>query len=53
MSLTGYYHKFVQGYDIATTPLTTLLSKDKWTWNTDTQEIFKNLKKFMISLLVL
>lgn len=53
LGLTGFYKKFIRGYATTIEPLTTLLRKDQFSWNTDSQAAFDKLKTLMTEALIL
>ncbi|XP_058733853.1 uncharacterized protein LOC131605523 [Vicia villosa] len=54
LGLTGFYRRFVRHYATLAAPLTDLLrSTTKFTWNTDAETAFTNLKKIMTATPVL
>lgn len=53
LGLTGFYHKFIQGYASATTPLTSLLRKNQYLWFPKATTAFEHLKSLMTQAPVL
>jgi hypothetical protein len=53
LGLTGYYRKFVKNYRNISTPLTTLLKKNSFTWTPAAAQAFQTLKMTMCTTSVL
>ena len=53
LGLTGYYQNFVNNYGRISTPLTSLLNKDAFSWTPETTKAFEHLKEEMCQALVL
>ncbi|GJY62375.1 putative mitochondrial protein [Tanacetum coccineum] len=49
LGLTGYYRRFIKGFAMITRPLTHLLKKGVYEWNSAAQSAFEDLKQAMIS----
>ncbi|XP_010262237.1 PREDICTED: uncharacterized protein LOC104600803 [Nelumbo nucifera] len=53
LGLTGYYRKFVQNYGLLAAPLTNLLKKKAFHWDSTAEEAFVNLREALSSTSVL
>ncbi|KAM0061895.1 putative nucleotidyltransferase, Ribonuclease H [Helianthus debilis subsp. tardiflorus] len=54
LGLAGYYRRFVEGFSTIALPLTQLLRKGvKYAWNDDREKSFQELKKRLVSALIL
>lgn len=53
LGLTGYYRRFIKGYETISQPLTTLLKKNALHWSPQAQTAFEELQKAMINSHVL
>ena len=50
LGMVGYYRRFVKNFSDLASPLTELLKKDvKFTWNSECQKAFENLKSTLIT----
>jgi hypothetical protein len=48
LSLTDYYHKFIQNYRLVARPLTQLLKKEAFAWNAEAEQVFITLKQALV-----
>jgi hypothetical protein len=53
LGLTGYYRKFIKNYGTISAPLTSLLKKNSFEWNTDVEHAFQLLKEAITQVPVL
>lgn len=53
MGLTGYYRRFIQGYAAIVNPLTALLKKDAFLWDSSASVAFHKLKSVITEAPVL
>ena len=51
--MIGYYRQFIKDYDRIARPLTKMTKKDKFKWNVEAQQAFKELKTRLSAFLVL
>lgn len=53
LALTGYYKKFIRGYDSIVVPFTMLLKKSSFIWSKEAEVAFNELKRAVTQPLVL
>ncbi|XP_031104476.1 uncharacterized protein LOC116007955 [Ipomoea triloba] len=53
LRLTGYYRRFIKGYGIISKPLTNMLKKNSFQWESEADTAFETLKQPMCSAPVL
>ena len=53
LGLPGYYRKFVRNYALISKPLSDLLKKGGFHWNSETAKAFSDLKSALCTALVL
>lgn len=53
LGLANYYRRLIKGYNIIACPLTNLLKKERFSWNTEATEAFSALKKALMTSPVL
>ncbi|GJS16087.1 putative reverse transcriptase domain-containing protein [Tanacetum coccineum] len=54
LGLAGYYRRFVEGFSLLALPLTKLMGKgEKFVWNEEREKSFEELKRRLVSSLVL
>ena len=53
LGLANYYRRFIRGYSVLSRPLTTLLQKDGFLWNSEADTALDNLKSALSSSPVL
>lgn len=51
--LTGYYRRFIKSYGVISIPLTNLLRKNDFHWDSKADQAFQTLKQAMTSATVL
>jgi hypothetical protein len=49
LGLSGYYRKFIADYGAVVRPLTALLKRDAFSWSSDADRAFQDLKKALIT----
>jgi hypothetical protein len=53
LGFANYYRKFIEGYGLIGKPITKLTGNEPWTWGPDQQKAFDQIKKWMITELIL
>lgn len=53
LGLAGFYRKFVKGFATITKPIYSAINTKPWTWTSECQEAFENLKEKLVSAPIL
>jgi RNase H-like domain found in reverse transcriptase len=53
LGFANYYRRFIEGYRLIAKPMTKLIGNEPWTWGSDQQQAFDQIKKQMIRELIL
>jgi RNase H-like domain found in reverse transcriptase len=49
LGFANYYRKFIEGYGLIVKPMTKLTGNKSWTWGSDQQKAFNQIKKQIIT----
>lgn len=47
--MTGYYRRFINGYELIATPLTHMLKKNEFEWTDEAVQAFTTLKQSLVN----
>jgi hypothetical protein len=53
LGLVGYYQRFIEGFSKISKPMTELLKKDKFKWTPTCEARFQELKKQLMTVVIL